>query len=198
MPPCCQTFQSRYNKSEKRATFGGRSTDVDGSKICCVDSGLCVCRRVLGIDGNASIKTPNQTSIKRECKRLHTIRYRTSNPLAAQRNHHESNRWTKYWEGLIDFAERRDKAIVAVGTAFIALFTVVLALSTLFLRLATRNLVSGAAETSERQLRAYVTISETFLSFRTSRRNFPRKLLSKSRTRDKPRHSKSEHLQLLL
>jgi hypothetical protein len=53
-----------------------------------------------------------------------------------------------------DFREE----IVAIGTLFIAGLTVILAFATAFLYGATRDLVKGAEETAERQLRAYVFI----------------------------------------
>jgi hypothetical protein len=59
----------------------------------------------------------------------------------------------------LQFVERYEKAIVAISTIFIALFTVVLAIATYFLWHATRDLVQGAALTSERQLRAYVSVT---------------------------------------
>jgi hypothetical protein len=51
-----------------------------------------------------------------------------------------------------DFREE----IVAVGTLFIAAFTVILAFATGFLYFATRDLVTGADDTAEKQLRAYI------------------------------------------
>lgn len=56
-----------------------------------------------------------------------------------------------------DFREE----IVAIGTLFIAAFTIILAFATAFLYGATRDLVRGAKETTERQLRAYVSIDGT-------------------------------------
>jgi hypothetical protein len=47
--------------------------------------------------------------------------------------------------------------VVAVGTVFIAAFTIILAFATGFLYAATRDLVRDAKETSNRQLRAYVS-----------------------------------------
>ena len=43
--------------------------------------------------------------------------------------------------------------------AIIAAFTIILALSTIFLWVATRDLVTGAEKTAERQLRAYVSVA---------------------------------------
>lgn len=57
-------------------------------------------------------------------------------------------------EFIHDFREE----IVAVGTLFIAVFTVILAFATGFLYFATKELVKGAEDTAERQLRAYVGI----------------------------------------
>ena len=59
-----------------------------------------------------------------------------------------------------DFKEE----IVAIGTLFIAAFTVILAFATFFLYFATRDLVTGAKDTAERQLRAYLTITPVMLS----------------------------------
>jgi hypothetical protein len=69
----------------------------------------------------------------------------------------ESLRW------LMDVVEARDKFFTAFGTIIIAGFTVGLAIATAFLFFATRDLVKGADETAERQLRAYIGLhtSET-------------------------------------
>jgi hypothetical protein len=56
----------------------------------------------------------------------------------------------------VNWVERRERFINAVGVAFIAAFTVLLALSTAMLWHATRALVRDAKDTAERQLRAYV------------------------------------------
>lgn len=61
----------------------------------------------------------------------------------------------------IEFADRNDKAIVAVGTILIAAFTVILGLATVFLWLATKKLVTGAEKTAEQQLRSYLGIDHT-------------------------------------
>ena len=53
-----------------------------------------------------------------------------------------------------DFREE----IVAIGTLSIAAFTIILAFATAFLYEATRDLVKGAEETAERQLRAYLGV----------------------------------------
>jgi hypothetical protein len=63
-----------------------------------------------------------------------------------------------HWNRLLEFAEVHDKAIVAAGTALLAVFTIVLAIATVFLWRATRDLVHDAQDKGERQLRAYVTI----------------------------------------
>jgi hypothetical protein len=63
-----------------------------------------------------------------------------------------------YGERFVRFVERREKFITAASTIFIAAFTIILGVSTAFLYNATRNLVSGAEETAERQLRAYVFV----------------------------------------
>jgi len=66
----------------------------------------------------------------------------------------------QYLRRLIELADSHDRAIVAMGTGFIAAFTVVLALSTIFLWLATRDLVRGAEKTAKQQLRAYVFVEK--------------------------------------
>lgn len=63
-----------------------------------------------------------------------------------------------YRERFVTFIERREKFITATSTIFIAAFTVVLAIATGFLYFVTKNLVSGAEETAQRQLRAYVAV----------------------------------------
>jgi hypothetical protein len=55
--------------------------------------------------------------------------------------------------------ESRDKLILGISTIFIAAFTALLACGTLLLFFATRNLVKGAEETAQKQLRAYVYVS---------------------------------------
>jgi hypothetical protein len=60
-----------------------------------------------------------------------------------------------HWNRLLEFAEVHDKAIVAAGTALLAVFTIVLAIATVFLWRATRDLVHDAQDKGERQLRAY-------------------------------------------
>jgi hypothetical protein len=45
------------------------------------------------------------------------------------------------WMSFAQFAEHHDKSIVAIGTAFLAIFTIVLAVATVFLWRATRDLV---------------------------------------------------------
>jgi hypothetical protein len=62
------------------------------------------------------------------------------------------------WISFAQFAEHHDKSIVAIGTALLAIFTVVLAVATVFLWRATRNLVEDGKDSSERQLRAYVSL----------------------------------------
>jgi hypothetical protein len=64
----------------------------------------------------------------------------------------------EYWDSFISFLESHDKIVAGVSTIFIALFTIVLAVVTLFLWIATRDLVTGAENTAERQLRAYVFV----------------------------------------
>ncbi len=64
----------------------------------------------------------------------------------------QRSRWTEYKEKI----EENEKVITAVSTVFIAAFTVILAFATAFLYIATRNLVEGADDTSQRQLRAYI------------------------------------------
>jgi hypothetical protein len=56
-----------------------------------------------------------------------------------------------------DFREE----IVAIGTLFIAAFTIILAFATAFLYEATRDLVKGAEDTAQKQLRAYVFVDKS-------------------------------------
>jgi hypothetical protein len=63
-----------------------------------------------------------------------------------------------HWNRTLQFAEIHDKAIVAVGTALLAIFSIVLAVATVFLWRATRDLVHDAQDKGERQLRAYVSL----------------------------------------
>jgi hypothetical protein len=65
----------------------------------------------------------------------------------------------RFWFYFIAMADAHDKAIVAIGTGFLAIFTIVLAVATVFLWSATRELVQEARDTAERQLRAYAHTS---------------------------------------
>jgi hypothetical protein len=57
----------------------------------------------------------------------------------------------------------KEKEVNAISTIVIAAFTVILAIGTVFLYLATRDLVKGSDDSSQRQLRAYIGLqgSET-------------------------------------
>jgi hypothetical protein len=66
------------------------------------------------------------------------------------------NKQHNYWERFVCYVEARDKFFTAFGTLVIAGFTVCLAFATVFLYFATRELVEGADQTAEKQLRAYV------------------------------------------
>jgi hypothetical protein len=70
------------------------------------------------------------------------------------------NKHRNYWERFVCYVEARNKFFTAFGTLIIAAFTVCLAFATVFLYTATRNLVEGADETAEKQLRAYVFIKD--------------------------------------
>jgi hypothetical protein len=61
-----------------------------------------------------------------------------------------------YGERFVSYVESREKFFTTFGTMIIAAFTVFLALATAFLYFATRSLVEGAEDTSQKQLRAYV------------------------------------------
>ena len=83
--------------------------------------------------------------------------------FAYQRTNEERRRWSKYKEQIkqrrdkfVVFAELHDKAFLAIGTAFIAIFTIIVAVSTFALWWATSDLVTDAVNTAQRQLRAYI------------------------------------------
>ncbi len=59
---------------------------------------------------------------------------------------------------LLKRVEKNERVLLVIFTALIAVFTVVLALSTFFLWRSTENLVHGAEDTAQRQLRAYVSV----------------------------------------
>jgi predicted PurR-regulated permease PerM len=90
------------------------------------------------------------------------------------------NKWAEhkkqikeYWNSLIGFLESHDKLVSGIGSIFLVAFTALLAGSTLFLYLATRNLVEGAENTAQRQLRAYVGVGAEDLGFDTPSENDP-------------------------
>jgi hypothetical protein len=69
----------------------------------------------------------------------------------------------QYWNSFIGFLISNDKLVFSFGIIVIVIFTGLLGISTLFLYTSTRDLVNGAAETAERQLRAYVFVKEAFV-----------------------------------
>jgi hypothetical protein len=66
------------------------------------------------------------------------------------------NKQSNYWERFVCYVEARDKFFTAFSTIIIAGFTICLAFATVFLYFATKNLVDGADDTAQRQLRAYI------------------------------------------
>jgi hypothetical protein len=63
----------------------------------------------------------------------------------------------------VEFVEYSEKFLIAFGTLIVAIFTVVLGVATAFLWRATRDLVSAADRTAERQLRAYVMVESVVI-----------------------------------
>ena len=63
------------------------------------------------------------------------------------------------WRVVVAFLDAYGPLINATSTIVIALFTLALFVATLLLWVAIRNLVEGSSDTSERQLRAYVTLA---------------------------------------
>jgi hypothetical protein len=66
------------------------------------------------------------------------------------------NKQHNYWERFVSYVEAREKFFTTLGTMIIAAFTVFLCLATAYLYFATRNLVEGADDTAQKQLRAYI------------------------------------------
>ena len=70
--------------------------------------------------------------------------------------------------GLKGWIIANEKWVNALSTGFIAVFTILLAFGTLALYCATRNLVSSAEKTAERQLRAYVSMASAAIQPQTN------------------------------
>jgi hypothetical protein len=112
---------------------------------------------VVAVVGLSAMKGSTQSPPQQNAQSKHqpSDQQHASSPNTESDKSHESKGWAKYKEKI----ERNEKIITAVSTAFIAAFTVVLAFATGFLFFATRDLVKGAEETAERQLRAYISVT---------------------------------------
>jgi hypothetical protein len=93
------------------------------------------------------------------------------NPQAATEDHKEPNSAVN--SGFKTWVVSNEKFLNAVSTAFIAMFTVLLAFGSIALFCATRNLVTGAQDTAQRQLRAYVGLGADDFGFDTPSENDP-------------------------
>jgi hypothetical protein len=67
--------------------------------------------------------------------------------------------------GIRQIAHWHAEVWIAIGTIIIAIFTIILGTATVFLWRATRDLVIGAENTTERQLRAYLYLDITFTPY---------------------------------
>lgn len=66
----------------------------------------------------------------------------------------------RWFAGIYCFFAAHEKFWLAVGTLILAIATTILGIATIFLSRRTRQLVEGAEQTAERQLRAYVFIKK--------------------------------------
>jgi hypothetical protein len=73
-----------------------------------------------------------------------------------EKPNHEVTGFPKHWRWFVDYVESRDKFFTAFGTLIMAAFTTGLAIATFALYVATKNLVAGADDTGQRQLRSYI------------------------------------------
>lgn len=127
---------------------------------------------VIGVMGIIFVGSePNTNSKQEDHNSSPTEHNGDAHSLASKESNKEAEGGTKYHKqengggairralvAFMDAVEARDKFFTAFGTIIIAGFTVGLACATLFLYWATKDLVKGADETAERQLRAYVGI----------------------------------------
>ena len=92
----------------------------------------------------------------------------------AQPNPEEKQKETEksYMRRFFKTVETYEKPLLVISTVLIAIFTVVLALATFFLWRSTRDLVRGAENTAERQLRAYVFVKSMELRYFGTTRPF--------------------------
>jgi hypothetical protein len=93
------------------------------------------------------------------------------NPQSATEDHVDPNSTVN--SGFKAWVTSNEKFLNAISTGFIAVFTILLAFGTVALFCATRNLVSGAEDTAQRQLRAYVGVGADDLGFDTPGENNP-------------------------